>query len=84
MNKKRFFWESGLATWIEDKLFVLSDWYANKRYPVESWSVPEPTTMPPTIDREYVDSLSFHTEIHNIIVAPKTKKSRKNKSKKAA
>lgn len=83
MNKKRFFWDSRLAIWIEDKLYNLNDWYANKRYPIENWSVSEPTTMPPVLDREYVDSMSFHTEMHDIVV-PKTKKPRKKKSKKAA
>jgi len=94
MNNKRFFWDSNLAVWIEDKLYQFSNWYTDKRYPVENWSTSEPSGMPPVVDREYTDSLSFHTEMHEYVVAdsqtghvvaiPKTKKPRKKKAKKVS
>ncbi|NBR23639.1 MAG: hypothetical protein EBU08_07685 [Micrococcales bacterium] len=36
-NKKRWFWDSSLAYWIEKKLISFEEWYLDKRYSVDMW-----------------------------------------------
>ena len=34
-DKKRWFWDSKLANWLETELFVLAYWFTDKRYPID-------------------------------------------------
>tara|TARA_R110000868_G_scaffold276048_1_gene535675 strand:- start:550 stop:777 length:228 start_codon:yes stop_codon:yes gene_type:complete len=48
MEKKRFFWDSSLADWIEIKMDNFVYWFTNKKYP-SSWEAPykiEPAPQP--------------------------------------
>lgn len=83
MTKQRFFWDSKLAMWLEEKICILQCWYTDKRYPVDAWSAelqPDTSYNPPIID----DTYSSVSEQEVKINTPKAKKPRKKRTKKTA